>query len=59
MADVPAEVHIGDRDAAVLVDARVRFALERILCAISTDGSYGIVNPAFQDGIIAKTYLFH
>ena len=56
MVDAPVEVHVSDRDATILVDAQVRFALERVLCAISTDGSYQMVNPAYQYGSIAKTY---
>ena len=42
-AGVPVEVYVGDRDTTVLVDARVRFAFERVLGTIRTDGSYEMV----------------
>ena len=43
-ADVPVEVYISNRDATIPVDTCVRFTLERVLCTISTDGSYRMVN---------------
>ena len=42
-ADVPVEVYVGNRDATIPVDSRVRFTLERVLHTVGTDRSYGMV----------------
>ncbi len=56
IADVPAEVHVSDRDAAIPVDTGVSFALERVLGTVGTDRSYRMVNPWQHYANIATTH---